>query len=135
MGGIVSSELQSPCQTPLVSGCVGCVLRAHAKTCGTRPRTISFLLRGSPLAYELSFPLSGSFHISHARMRESLANAPTTPTTYSLSLGYCDGSASTVAPGACTHPELCTPGMGGCCGPSFGNGSQQESKSTKMGLI
>ena len=25
-------------------------------------------------------------------------------------------------PGACTQPELCTPGMGGRCGPSFGFG-------------
>jgi hypothetical protein len=36
---------------------------------------------------------------------------------------------------ACTHPELCTPGMGGCCGPSFGLGSQHESKRTKTGRM
>ena len=42
---------------------------------------ISFLFLGSPFAYELSFPLSGSFHKSHARMRLSFANAPTTPFT------------------------------------------------------
>ena len=53
-------------------------------------------------------------------MRESLANAPTTPRTYSLSREYCAGSCKAAAPGLCTQPELCTPGIGGCCGPSLG---------------
>ena len=32
-------------------------------------------------------------------------------------------------------PSCARPGMGGCCGPSLGCGSQQESKSTKTGRI
>ena len=51
------------------------------------------------------------------------------------SRGYWDGSSSAAAPGLCTHPELCTPGIGGCCGPSFGTGSQQESNNTNTGRM
>src|SRR3546814_19573366 len=44
-------------------------------------------------------------------------------------------SASRAAPGAGTQPELGTPGIGGCWGPSFGLGSQQLSNNTNSGLI
>src|SRR5580704_12085181 len=106
---------------PLVRGCEGCASRAHVNTCGSSATT-------SGLA-------AGSFHTSQATMRLSFANAPITPCTYSFSRGYCEESLSAGTPGLCTHPELCTPGIGGCCGPSFGSASQQESKSTKIGWM
>src|SRR4029077_4914707 len=106
---------------PLVSGCEGCASRTHSNTCGNNPIT--------------SLLPAGSFHTSHATMRLSFANAPTTPSTYAFSLVYCEESCSAGSPGLCTHPELCTPGIGGCCGPSFGVGSQQESNRTNMGRI
>src|SRR3984957_11316700 len=38
------------------------------------------------------------------------------------------------APGPCTQPELCTPGVGACWRPTWGCGSQQESNNTNSGL-
>src|SRR6187549_3998385 len=77
----------------------------------------------------------GSFQTSHPSTRESLPNAPTTPVTYVFSRGYSFGSRRALAPGACSQPELCTPGFGSCCLPGCGLGSQHESKSTSGGLI
>src|SRR5678809_1434945 len=118
----LSGDDQSPSQTPLVSGGDGLAARAQVKTWGNRASTSSALFFSSTAPYAPPLPLLGSFHKSQARTRGSLANAPTMPCTYSLSRGYCASSFSAVAPGLCTQPELCTPGMGGCCGPSLGKG-------------
>ena len=53
---------------------------------------------------------------------------------FELGLDGADPCRRSLAGGLCTQPELCTPGMGGCCGPRCGLGSQQESKSTSMRL-
>src|ERR1700679_3325263 len=42
------------------------------------------------------------------------------------------GVMSSLMGGLWPQPELCTPGMWGCCGPGVGLGSQQESKSTNI---
>ncbi len=84
IGVIASSELQSPSYTPLVSGCVGWALRAHAKALGNEfddGITCALLQLATPLADTLGLSSCGSFHTSQARMRESVANALTTPTT------------------------------------------------------
>src|SRR5436305_13888270 len=123
MGVSLSDADQLPSQTPLVSGWVGFAERAQAKTCGSKARTSSCLFVGSESEYGGPLPLSGSFHRSHASTRGSFANPPTTPRTYASRRGYCVSSRSAFAPGLCTHPELWTPGIGGCCGPSLVNGS------------
>src|SRR5438445_308545 len=103
-----AGSLQSPAQTPLVRGWVGCAERAQAKAAGSIAATSSTLFFGS--SKRLPLVLSGSFQMSQARMRSSLAKRETTPVTYAFSLGSYEGSVSSTAPGLWTQPELWTPG-------------------------
>src|SRR6185312_674547 len=99
IGDSLSSEDQSPFQTPDVNGCSTPAARAHWNACGSSASTSSTLLEGSCVPYEPPFVLSGSFQRSQPRTRESLPKAPTTPFTYVSRREYPALSCSALAPG------------------------------------
>ncbi len=117
---------------PLVRGCDGLAARAHAKTCGSSSATSRVLRRALLCVGAVAvvvglvpeIPGEDAVVVGEGcddALRRRLRGADTAR-----------GLRERARRGLCTQPELWTPGMGGCCGPSLGLGSQQESKSTKM---
>src|SRR5690606_19107 len=92
-----------------VKGCDGFTLLAHSKT---------FRNKGRLYAPRLGF--SGSLYKDQNRIRSSSLNVPTTSLIYFSIEPHLVESFTTSAPGDCTQPELCTPGISGSCLPNWG---------------